>query len=149
MDPLSSFVDNGKNIVVNPVLIEVIAPMPTDFRHCAGCETIFHETPVGPIVHQQIMDDYPDEWREDFEQLSAWISELSRKYGESLKIKLIDPYSVEGFFKSVRFMVRRYPAFILASRDKYIGWDQTALEHLINAKIDSERIGGRSKERLS
>jgi hypothetical protein len=134
---------------VNPVLIEVVAPMPTDFRQCAACETIFHETPVGPIVHQQLLDDYPDEWKEDFERLSAWLTDLSRNFGAALQIKLVDPYSLEGFFKSVRFRVRRYPTFILASRKKYTGWDHTALDHLINSHIGGENLGGSSKERLS
>lgn len=117
----------------DPIHIEVIAPVLTDFRHCTHCETIFDETQVGAVVHQQILNEYPEDWKEDFARLSAWLTELAGTYGRTLQIKLVDPQSVEGFFKSIRFGVRRYPAFIIEGRKKLVGWDKTALDQLLHS----------------
>jgi hypothetical protein len=54
------------------------------------------------------------------------------------RIKLIDPQSFEGFLKSVRYWVRRYPAFIVAGRKKYVGWDKAALDRVLQAHISGE-----------
>jgi hypothetical protein len=64
-------------------------------------------------------------------RLSAWLQDLSARYGEQLRIHIIDPQSPEGFFKSLRYWVRRYPTFIIDRRAKYTGWDRTALERLL------------------
>jgi len=39
--------------------------------------------------------------------------------------------SMEGFFKSLRHWVRRYPTFIIDRRIKYTGWEPNVLERLL------------------
>ena len=97
---------------MTPISVEVIAPVLTDLRHCSHCEVIFAQTEVGPQVHKEVLDEYPLDLKEDFERLSDWLVELAHRYGDALSIKVIDPQSIEGFVKSVRHWVRRYPAFI-------------------------------------
>ena len=126
----------------NPILLEIIAPVLTDFRHCAHCELIFNQTKVGQQTHQQILNEYPEDLREDFERLSAWLFELAHKYGNALRIKLVDPQSFEGFIKSVRFWIRSYPAFIISGRDKYVGWDKAPLDRVLKTYIKQERKNG-------
>jgi hypothetical protein len=126
----------------NPVLLEIIAPVMTDFRHCAHCETFFDQTPVGSKVHRQLLDEYPEDLKEDYTRLSTWLSELAQRYGDTLHIRLIDPQSLEGFFKSVRYWVRRYPAFIISGRHKYIGWDKAALDRALQIHISQTDLSG-------
>jgi len=38
---------------------------------------------------------------------------------------------MEGFLKSLRHWVRRYPTFIINRRTEYTGWDPAALEYLL------------------
>jgi hypothetical protein len=38
-----------------------------------------------------------------------------------------------GFWKSLRHWVRRYPTFIVNGDRKHVGWDQDALERLLQA----------------
>ena len=124
--------------MVNPISVEVIAPVLTDLRHCAHCEVIFGQTEVGQQVHRKELDEYPQDLKEDFERLSAWLIELAHRYGDAVRIKLIDPQSFEGFLKSVRYWVRRYPAFIIASHKEYVGWDKAALDRVLQAQISGE-----------
>jgi len=127
---------------MNPVLIEVIAPVLTDLRHCAHCEVLFSQTEVGWQVHREELDEYPQDLKEDFERLSAWLIELAHRYGDAVRIRLIDSQSLEGFLKSVRYWVRRYPAFIIAGRKEYVGWDQTALDRVLQRHISRASLAG-------
>jgi hypothetical protein len=124
--------------MVHPISIEVIAPVLTDLRHCAHCEFIFGQTEMGQKVHSQELDEYPQVLKGDFERLSAWLIELAHRHGDALRIKLIDPQSFEGFLKSVRYWVRRYPAFIIAGHKEYVGWDKAALDRVLQAHARGE-----------
>lgn len=70
--------------------------------------------------------------------MSDWLVELAHRYGDDLRVKVIDPQSLEGFVKSVRHWVGRYPAFILAGHEEYVGWDEDALDGVLQARISEE-----------
>jgi hypothetical protein len=74
---------------------------------------------------------YPPQILEEAGRLSAWLQELSAKCGKQLRIRVIDPQSPEGLYKSLRYWVRTYPTFIINGRKKYTGWDPEALEQLV------------------
>jgi hypothetical protein len=48
---------------------------------------------------------------------------------------VIDPQSLAGFFLSLRHWVRKYPTFIVDGREKVVGWDQIALEAVLQARL--------------
>lgn len=127
-------------MTVLPISVEIIAPVLTDLRHCAHCETIFDLTEIGQRVHSQLLDEYPHDLKEDFEHLSAWLIELAIRYGNAIHIKLIDPQSLEGFFKCIRYWVRGYPAFIIAGHKEHIGWDKEALDRALHGHISKENL---------
>jgi hypothetical protein len=52
-----------------------------------------------------------------------------------LHIWVIDPQSLEGFLKSLRYGVRLYLSFIVNRRVKYMDWDAAALERLLAGSI--------------
>jgi hypothetical protein len=137
----SSCLDQGWRTITNRISVEVIAPVLTDLPHCSHCEVIFAQTEVSPQVHGEVLDEYPHDLKQDFEQLSAWLFELAHRYGDALRIKLIDPQSIEGFVKSVRHWVRRYPAFIVAGRKQYVGWDKDTLDRVLQARSSGEDSG--------
>lgn len=117
--------------VPTPILIEVLAHIPTDFFHCYHCERIFGAAELGAAVRRETRTTYPPEILKDTERLATWLADLSARYGERLHIRIIDPQSMEGFFKSLRYWVRRYPTFIINRRTKHTGWDPAALERLL------------------
>jgi hypothetical protein len=123
---------------LSPVLLEVLAHIPTDFFHCSHCERFFDAAGIGASVHREIQAAYPPEVLEEAGRLATWLQDLSTRYGEQLRIHIIDPQSPEGLFKSLRYWVRRYPTFIINRRAKYTGWEPAALERLLpDSSLDS------------
>jgi len=83
------------------------------------------------LVELYLAEQYPPEFLEESHRLAAWLEELSARYGPRLSIQVIDPQSPLGFFKSLRYWVRRYLTFIVNGRGKYAGWDRDALEAVL------------------
>lgn len=117
-----------------PVVLEVLAHTPTDLFHCLHCERLFDAADISARVHQEIRSSYPPEMLEEAERLATWLQDLSLRYGDRLHVRLVDPQSVEGFLKSLRYRVRRYPAFIINGQTRHAGWERDALERLLKAE---------------
>ena len=77
------------------------------------------------------LNDYPEELKEEYLFLSAWIRELSQKYGSRILIRLIDVQSLQGVYKSLRFGIHRYPAFVVNNKKKYAGKEKHRLDALL------------------
>jgi hypothetical protein len=114
-----------------PVLLEVLAHIPTDFFHCLHFEQLFSAAGIGVSVHSEIQAAYPPGMLGDAARLVTWLQNLSAQYGEQLHIRVVDPQSVEGFFKSLRYWIRQYPTLIINRRTKVVGWESDALERLL------------------
>jgi hypothetical protein len=116
-----------------PVSVEVIAYAPTAFYHCQHCEVTFREVGVGTRVHQeQLADALPADLSHDFQAISDWVRALMEHYDTQVVVKVIDAASLEGFWKSLRYGVRRYPAVIVEGKDKYVGSDLATVGRLID-----------------
>jgi len=116
---------------LQPIHLEVLAHVPTDFFHCSHCERFFDTAGIGASLHQEMQDAYPPQVLEEAERLATWLQDLSEQYGKQLHIRVVDPQSMEGFFKSLRYWIRRYPTFVINRRTKYTGWEPAALERLL------------------
>jgi len=134
-----------------PVLLEILAHMPTDFFHCSHCEQLFDLAGMGAPVHQEIREAYPAEILEEAERIAGWLRDLTTRYGEQLHIQVVDPQSLAGFFKSLRYRIRRYPAFVIDGQTKYTGWETAALNRLLEKHIvhGAPRTRGRGMRKLT
>jgi hypothetical protein len=79
----------------------------------------------------------PKDLETEFHALSEWANTLASKFGDRVKVRLIDVASIEGFFKSLVQRSRRYPAFTVEGK-RYAGRDFTQVDALI-AKALSAR----------
>lgn len=111
--------------------VEVIAPVLTNYFHCMHCEQIFAQAGLGRRVHQEERDQYPPEFRADSERLADLLLELVDRYGDQIRIRVIDPQSLEGFWRSLRHWIRTYPTFIVNGRWKVQGWDRDELQRVL------------------
>jgi hypothetical protein len=102
------------------------------------CEQIFSQAGIGHRVHQEEIDQYPQDIRQEFTRLADWLFEMAHLYGDQIHIKLIDPQSIEGFLKSLRYWIRTYPTFIINGREKLTGWDKGALDRMIQDLLTVE-----------
>jgi hypothetical protein len=117
------------------VSVQVIAPVLTNFFHCMHCEQLFDQAEIGRQVHQEELDQYPEDVKQEAARLANWLFGLAHRYGDQIQIRVIDPQSPEGLLKSVRYWVRKYPTFIVDGREKVTGWDQGALDAVLLARL--------------
>ena len=118
-----------------PISLQVIAPVITNFYHCMHCEQFFSQAGIEQQVHQEEIDGYPEDIKGDFTRLTDWLFEIAHQYGDQIQIQVIDPQSIEGVFKSLRYWIRKYPAFIVNGREKFIGWDKETLEGILQNQL--------------
>lgn len=93
---------------------------------------------IATKVHNEEINDYPDEFKSDYLRLSRMVRELGSRYGrQGVIIQVIDPMSLVGMYKSIRHRVGSYPTFIVEGNQKHVGWDSGPLEGLIKARLEA------------
>jgi hypothetical protein len=117
------------------VSVQVIAPVLTNFFHCMHCERLFDQAGIGRQVHREVLEQYPEDAKEEADRLANWLFDLAHRYGHQIHIRVIDPQSPEGLLKSLRYWVRKYPTFIVDGREKVTGWDQGVLDTILQARL--------------
>ena len=121
-----------------PIRIEVLAYAPTAFFHCRHCELVWQQTGAGSALRQEQLDSsLPDDLMRQYQQISDWVLQMAETYGRRLQFKVIDAASLEGWFKSLRYWVRRYPAVIVDGRTKFLGPDLEHASELIRQSVAS------------
>jgi len=105
-----------------PIKVEVIAYAPVAFFHCRHCELVWEPTGAGKPIHQeQLASSLPEDMKQEYQQLSDWVREMVAAYGERIAFRIVDAASLEGWWKSLRYRVRKYPAVIVDGEEKIIG----------------------------
>ncbi|MBI4573894.1 MAG: hypothetical protein HY713_11505 [candidate division NC10 bacterium] len=115
------------------VNVEVIAPLISGATHCQHCENFLDDVGISQRVQEEELKSYPEEMWQDYARLSQMVRDLTARYGNQLRITLIDPHTPMGLWKSVRHWVRSYPTFIVNGQAKYAGWDLGSLDCLLRA----------------
>ena len=123
------------NILMKPVYVEVVTNVLTVYSHCNSCRAIFDESGVEDEVKRDALEGYPKDLKEEFLQLSDWIRDLVRLYRHRIKVRIVDAKSMLGIYKSLRHRFRKYPAFIIDSKDVVAGWDREKLDHILDEHI--------------
>ncbi len=119
-----------------PILVQVLAYAPTQFFHCQHCEFVWQQVGAGAPLHQEQLDSsIPQDLKKEYAALSDWIRAAVQDYGGRVVFRVIDVASTEGLLKSVRYGVRRYPAFVVDGQAKYIGTDFDQVRRLIDTRI--------------
>jgi hypothetical protein len=123
---------------MNPVLLEVVAPMLSTVEwNCRPCRFMFDTLGLRHKYQSSCTNEYPEEWKQAVNFLTTWIQEMSNLYRHRLKIRVIDAQSPVGLWKQIRYRLFRFPAFIVDKKHTYIGWDTKQLEALIDERIHS------------
>src|SRR5262245_23914884 len=105
-----------------PLLVEIIAYAPTAFYHCTQCEVAWGEMGKSNRVHEeQLESSLPEDLIKEYEVISEWVKEILRVHCDNIILKVIDVASIEGFYKSIKYKARRYPAVIVNGKARFIG----------------------------
>ena len=118
--------------MTKPVQIDVFFPVPEGWGICTTCEAMMAQAGMVQSPHERGLDEYPPDWQADFKRLSSIIFNLADSYQNKVQIRIWDPRSLQGMWKSIRHGVRHYPTFVLDAHKKISGWDQEQLEKYIN-----------------
>ena len=105
-----------------PLLVEIIAYAPTAYYHCTHCEVAWQEMGKSNYVHEeQLSSSLPEDLIKEYETVSNWVKEMFRIHCDAIVLKVIDAASIEGFYKSLKYNARRYPAVIVNGKSRFIG----------------------------
>jgi hypothetical protein len=105
-----------------PLLVEIIAYAPTAFYHCTHCEIAWSETGRMQRVHEeQLESSLPPDLLQEYQAVSDWVREIFRIHCNRVVVKVIDAASIEGFIKSLRYGMHRFPAVIVNGEARFSG----------------------------
>ena len=105
-----------------PLLVEIIAYAPTAYYHCTHCEVAWREMGATNRIHEeQLSSSLPEDLIKEYETVSDWVKEMFRMHCDNILLKVIDAASIEGFYKSLKYNARRYPAVIVSGKSRFIG----------------------------
>jgi hypothetical protein len=105
-----------------PLLVEIIAYAPTAYYHCTHCEVAWREMGANNRIHEeQLESSLPEDLIEEYRLISDWVREMFRIYCDGILIKVIDAASLEGFYKSIKYRARCYPAVIVSGQARFLG----------------------------
>jgi len=105
-----------------PLMVEIIAYAPTAFYHCTHCEVAWREMGASNRIHEeQLQSSLPGDLTEDYAAVSGWVKEIFKVHCDRILVRVIDAASIEGFYKSLRFNLHRYPAIIVAGKTRFTG----------------------------
>jgi hypothetical protein len=127
---------------MQPVSVQIITYAPTAFRHCQHCEVAFEGMGIGePVQREAAASSLPADLAREYQDVSDWVHRLLVRHPGRVAISVIDAASIEGVWQSLRHRVRRYPAMIVAGREKAIGTDFAAVDRVVDRYVSSS--GGR------
>lgn len=115
----------------NPLLVEIIAYAPTAYYHCTHCEVAWREIGITNRIHEEQMENsLPPDLVQEYQAVSDWVKDIFRRYCDQVVVKVIDAASVEGFIKSLRHGIHRYPAVVVAGKKRFVGALQDAADEI-------------------
>ncbi len=116
--------------------VEILAYAPTEFYHCQHCEIVWGHLGLGERLHrEQRSAALPDDLQAEYAAISDWARRAFDRYGDRLRVKVIDVASIEGLYKAIRYRARRFPAFIIGGADRIIGFDPDRLDATLAQRI--------------
>jgi Protein of unknown function (DUF1525) len=119
-----------------PLQIDVVAYTPTAFYHCMSCELVWQtSTPRSADRREQLDTSLPEDLKERYQQLSDWVRRMVARHGTRLRFRIVDAASIEGWFTSLRYGIRQYPAVIVAGREKSVGTEFERATALIGRRL--------------
>jgi hypothetical protein len=96
------------------------------------------------IHEEQVESSLPRDLLEEYQVVSDWVKEMFREHCDCIVLKVIDAASLEGFYKSLKYNARRYPAIIVnGGTSRFIGSQmlpaasEAIAEQLANQRVEA------------
>ncbi|MFQ6080394.1 MAG: hypothetical protein ACE5OW_01850 [Candidatus Bathyarchaeia archaeon] len=98
----------------NRVKLEIVGLMPTFFSHCEHCMFLMRQCELPTISSQ--LEEYPKELADLYFKISQLTWNVRQDFGGEVSIEVIDTASALGLWKSVKYKLKRTPAFVVNGR---------------------------------
>lgn len=124
---------------LSPVVVEIVAYAPTAYYHCPHCELVWQQTGFSAGLHEeQARSALPPDLMGDYQAVSDWVRHLLHIFGDRVAVRVVDAASLEGFWKSVRHGLRRYPAVLVAGGGRFQGADFSEAEGQLRRRLAAD-----------
>jgi hypothetical protein len=129
-----------------PVEIQILAYAPTEFFHCQHCELVWQQVGIGDRfrAERRAAGLLPPDLAAVYRDIADWAFDALARYGGRLSVRPVDAVSLEGVWKSLRYRVRRFPAFLFADGERVVGFDRARLDAALAARLSP--LPGSSQE---
>lgn len=121
-----------------PIQVDVFYPIPESWGLCNSCELMLSQAGASQPLDARGLEEYPPELIEEFRRLSAAIYALAEHYQDQVRIKVWDPRSLQGLWKSIRYSVHSYPTFVINGKARLSGWDTVKVDQLVQSALESQ-----------
>ena len=118
----------------NPIEMEVVAHVLGSMNHCSHCQVFIDGVGVGDQIHRADLESYPEEWMQEWGQLSDLIFNITERYAGQLVIKITDAQTPQAIWKALRQGIRKYPTFIIGD-EKYHGVEENQIISMIERNL--------------
>jgi hypothetical protein len=117
------------------VKVEILTYAPTEFYHCQHCEFVWDSVGFGkPIRAEQRSAGLPPDLQAEYAAIAEWVASAHARFGEQLRVDVVDVASLEGVVKAIRHRARRFPAFIVDGRERIVGFDPERLNAILERR---------------
>jgi hypothetical protein len=126
---------------MKPLQVEIIAYAPTQYFHCQHCELVWDQARVEGVkkFHAEAQEtSIPPEMMQEYQALSDWVLRTAKRHNGRVTFRVVDAASLEGVWKTLRHGIRKYPAFVIAGKDKLAGNDFAQVEARINQRLSRQ-----------
>jgi hypothetical protein len=126
---------------MKPLAVEIIAYAPTQYFHCQHCELVWDQAQIDGVkkFHADALEtSIPPEMMQEYQSLSDWIRNTVKRYSGRVTFRVVDAASVEGVWKTLRYGVRKYPAFVIEGKHKLTGTNFAQVEARINQRLGDQ-----------
>jgi len=115
--------------------LDIVTPTLTYFYHCHHCETALSAVGVGQVVHDQEINEYPQDVKEQYLQLCDWVRALAARHVGRLRVRMVDAHSPLGLWMALRHRARTFPLFVLDGRRVAVGGDLAGVAALLRERL--------------
>jgi hypothetical protein len=86
------------------VMLEVVTPVLSAMDiSCQSCGLILDSVGLRQRYRNGAVKDYPQDWNQSVDDLTAWINKISELYRHRICIRIIDAHSLLGIWKLLRY----------------------------------------------
>ena len=123
------------------VQVEILTYAPTEFYHCQHCEVVWDSVGFGKHIRaEQRSAALPPDLQAEFTAIADWVASAHARYGDQLKVNVVDVASLEGLIESVRHRTRRFPAFVVDGRERVVGFDPERLNAILERRLEGQTL---------